>query len=124
MLSFYVIFQIPVDTNIIVTMLITLSYSLNASIIVFDRIRENRRYMPKAEFADVANISSNQTFMRNINTAITTLFPLGMIILLGVPSIRDFALPVAIGLIAGTFSSLFLAAPMWTFFRGGKKARI
>jgi len=124
MLSFYVIFQIPVDTNIIVTMLITLGYSLNASIIVFDRIRENRKYMPKSEFAEVADLSSSQTFVRNINTALTTLFPLGMIILLGVPSIRDFAIPVSIGLIAGTFSSLFLAAPMWTYFRGGKKARI
>ena len=124
MLSFYVIFQIPVDTNIIAAMLTILGYSINSSVVVFDRVRENRKYMPKSDFADVVDISSRQTFLRNLNTTLTTLMPLTMIIIIGVPSIRDFAAPLAVGLIAGCFSSLFLSAPMWTFFRGGKKERI
>ncbi|MCL1821031.1 MAG: protein translocase subunit SecF [Oscillospiraceae bacterium] len=123
MLSVYVIFQIPVDINIIATMLCILAYSINASIVLFDRIRENRRYMPKTEFAEIVDTSTNQTITRNINTTITTLLVLGMIIILGVQSIRDFAIPLAVGLAAGSFSSLFIVGPIWSSFRGKTKEK-
>lgn len=124
MFSCYVIFQIPVDLNFIAAMLTILGYSINSSVIVFDRIRENRKYMPKTDFAEIVDISSRQTMVRNINTTVTTLLPLLMIILFGVTSVRNFAIPLAVGLAAGAYSSLFLAAPMWNFFRGGKKEKI
>lgn len=124
MFSCYVIFQIPVDLNFIAAMLTILGYSINSSVIVFDRVRENRKYMPKTDFAEIVDISSRQTMVRNINTTVTTLLPLIMIILFGVTSVRNFAIPLAVGLAAGAYSSLFLAAPMWNFFRGGKKEKI
>lgn len=123
MFSCYVIFQIPVNMNFIAAMLTILGYSINSSVIVFDRIRENRKYMPKSDFRDIVDKSAGQTFTRNINTTVTTLLPLVMIIILGVSSVRNFAIPLSVGLVAGAYSSIFLAAPMWSFFRGEKKEK-
>jgi preprotein translocase SecF subunit len=121
MLSFYIIFQIPVNMNFIAAVLTILGYSINASIIVFDRVRENRRYMTKSEFSEVVDLSVRQTVARNINTTLTTLLPLIMIIILGVTSVRNFAIPLAIGVVAGAFSSICIGGPLWSFLRGGKK---
>ena len=104
MLTFYTIFQIPVNTNIIAALLTILGYSINATIIIFDRVRENSRRMD-TDFADVVNASVRETF--------TTLFTIGMIYILGVSSIRNFALPIIIGLVAGFFSSVFLSGMLW-----------
>ena len=125
MLSCYVVLQIPMGMTFIAAMLTTLGYSLNASVVVFDRMRENRKYMPKADFRDIADTSAGQTFMRNINTTVSTILPLVMIIILGVASVRNFAIPMAVGVAAGAYSSVFLAAPMWSFLRGngGKKEK-
>ena len=122
MFSCYVIFQIPVNMNFIAVMLTILGYSINACVIVFDRVRENRKYMPRSDFSDIVDTSAGQTFTRNVNTTITTLLPLIMIIILGVSSVRNFAIPLAVGIVAGAYSSIFLAGPMWSFFRGGKRA--
>lgn len=113
-LAVYSIFQIPVNSNIIAALLTILGYSINATIIVFDRIRENRaRYN---DFADAVNSSIKETFMRSLNTTITTLFTIGMIYILGVSSIRNFALPIIVGLVAGFFSSVFLSGMLWYSF--------
>lgn len=112
MMTFYTIFQIPVNTNIIAALLTILGYSINATIIIFDRIRENSRRMD-TDFADVVNVSVRETFTRSLNTTLTTLFTIGMIYILGVSSIRNFALPIIIGLVAGFFSSVFLSGMLW-----------
>ncbi|CDD03638.1 protein translocase subunit SecF [Ruminococcus sp. CAG:382] len=112
MLTFYTIFQIPVNTNIIAALLTILGYSINATIIIFDRVRENSRRMD-TDFADVVNASVRETFTRSLNTTLTTLFTIGMIYILGVSSIRNFALPIIIGLVAGFFSSVFLSGMLW-----------
>jgi SecD/SecF fusion protein len=117
MLSVYVWFQIPLDTGFIAAALTILGYSINASIIVFDRIRENLRTARKEPFEDVAERSVWQTMGRTINTTLTTLFTVGMIFLLGVPSLKQFTLPLIIGIIAGAWSSIMLSSSFWAFFR-------
>lgn len=117
MLSVYVVFRIPMDMNFIVAALTILGYSINASIIVFDRIRENKKFSGKNSFETVVEQSIWQTLMRTVNTTLTTLFPIIMLYIFGVSSIKNFALPLIVGVIAGGYSSAFLAGPLWTKFR-------
>jgi SecD/SecF fusion protein len=113
LLAAYVIFQLPINMTFIAVLLTTLGYQINATIVLFDRIRENRKRMQKTTFAGVIDRSIKQTLSRNINTTLTTLLPITCIIILGVPSVRNFALPIAIGLIAGAYSSIALSGPLW-----------
>ena len=117
MLSVYVLFQIPMNQNFIAAALTILGYSINASIIVFDRVRENLRVARKQSFEETCEISIWQTMGRTINTTLTTLFTVGMIFILSVPSLRDFTLPLIVGIVAGGYSSIFLSCPLWAFFR-------
>ena len=117
MLSFYVIFQVQMDQNFIAAALTILGYSINASIIVFDRVRENLRVARKEPFEDVAERSVWQTMGRTINTMVTTLLTVGMVFILGVPSLRNFTLPLIIGIVSGAYSSIFLSASLWGKFR-------
>ncbi len=114
MLTVYSLFGIPVNANIIAALLTILGYSINATIIVFDRVRENKKKMgSEVSFGEVINQSIHDTLGRSINTTITTLFTIGMIYILGVDSIQDFALPLIIGIVAGLFSSVFLSGVIW-----------
>ena len=117
MLSVYVWFQIPLDTGFIAAALTILGYSINASIIVFDRIRENLRVARKEPFEEVAERSVWQTMGRTINTTLTTLFTVGMIFVLGVPSLKQFTLQLIVGIVAGAWSSIMLSASFWSFYR-------
>jgi preprotein translocase subunit SecF len=98
---------------LIAACLTILGYSINATIVVFDRVRENNNKFKLASFEDNANLAVNQTLARSINTTITTLLTIGMVYILGVDSIKNFALPIIVGIIAGVFSSVFLGAPLW-----------
>ena len=113
----YVWLQIPLDTNFIAAALTILGYSINASIIVFDRVRENLRSARKEPFESVAERSVWQTMGRTINTTLTTLFTIGMVFILGVPSLKQFTLPLIVGILAGAWSSILLSASLWGFFR-------
>lgn len=117
MLSVYVWLQIPLDTNFIAAALTIFGYSINASIIVFDRVRENLRTARKEPFDEVAERSVWQTMGRTINTSLTTLFTVGMIYILGVPSLKQFTLPLIVGILAGAWSSIMLSSGLWSFFR-------
>ena len=117
MLSVYVWLQIPLDTGFIAAALTILGYSINASIIVFDRVRENLRTARKESFEEVAERSVWQTMGRTINTTLTTLFTVGMIFALGVPSLKQFTLPLIVGILAGAWSSVMLSASFWAFYR-------
>ncbi len=112
----YSIFGIPVSSNLIAVMLTILGYSINATIILFDRVRENRRKMGRTDFGVIINVSVRQTLMRSVNTTITTLFTIGMIYVLGVHSIKEFALPIMVGIVAGLYSSIFLSGSFWYIF--------
>lgn len=117
MLSVYVWLQIPLDSNFIAAALTILGYSINASIIVFDRVRENLRTARREDFASVAERSVWQTMGRTINTTLTTLFTSGMVFILGVPSLKQFTLPLIVGILAGGWSSVLLSCSLWNVFR-------
>jgi preprotein translocase subunit SecF len=112
-LGVYSIFQIQVNSPFIAAMLTILGYSINDTIVVFDRIRENRNRFGKFEYVPLVDISISQTMQRSINTSLTTLLAIGSIYVLGVQSIRDFALPLIVGIISGTYSSIFIASTLW-----------
>lgn len=121
MMSFYTIFRIPVNSSFIAAILTILGYSINATIVIFDRVRENARFLKKESFSDIMNKSIWQTIARSVNTSLTTLFTLVSLYIIGVPSIKELALPLIIGVICGTYSSVFLAGQFWVLFKGDKK---
>lgn len=114
MLTVYSLLQIPINVNIIAALLTILGYSINATIIIFDRVRENRASSGEQDsFDDIVDQSIHQTLTRSINTTITTLFTIGMVYIFGVDSIKNFALPLIVGIVAGLFSSIFLSGLIW-----------
>lgn len=122
MLSAYIIFRIPFNINFIAAALTILGYSINATIVVFDRARENAKANPKADFGDVMDVSIWQTMTRSINTTITTLLTITMVIILGVTSIRNFCWPLFVGVVAGCYSSVCVSGNVWVRLkRIGKK---
>lgn len=123
MLSVYAIFKIPVNTSFIAAILTILGYSINATIVVFDRIRENTRFLKKDTFANIVNTSIWQTMARSVNTTVTTLIVLVALYILGVPSIKEFALPLIVGVVCGCYSSVFLSGQFWVLFKG-KSAKV
>ena len=120
MLSFYVIFRIPFNINFIAAALTILGYSINATIVVFDRVRENRKSMKTGNFGEIVDRSIWDTMTRSINTTVTTLIVMLMLLILGVSSIRNFALPICIGIICGCYSSVCISGPLWNIFNHGR----
>ncbi len=120
MLSMYVIFRIPLNINFIAAALTILGYSINATIVVFDRIRENRKLMQTGNFGVIVDTSIWDTMTRSINTTITTLIVMVMLLILGVSSIRNFALPLCIGIICGCYSSVCISGPLWNVMNKGR----
>ncbi|MBQ2896939.1 MAG: protein translocase subunit SecF [Clostridia bacterium] len=117
MVSFYSIFQIAVNTTFIAAILTILGYSINATIVLFDRVRENQKLTRKETFSNIVNTSVWQTMMRSLNTSITTLATIIVLFFVGVSSIKEFALPITIGVVAGFYSSVFLSGNLWIFFK-------
>lgn len=115
-ISIYAIFQIPLNSSFIAAVLTIVGYSINDTIVVFDRIRENSKKNRKASEVEIANISITQTMSRSINTSLTTLFTIASVYIF-VPSVREFALPLLLGIICGAYSSIFIASPLWTIFK-------
>ncbi len=123
MLSCYVIFRIQLNMNFIAAALTIIGYSINATIVVFDRIRENvKRTGGHEDFALVVDRSITQTMRRSIGTTITTMLPVIFLLILGVSSLRNFALPILVGVISGCYSSVCVSGPLWNLLKGKKKA--
>ena len=114
MFAAYSLLQIPLNSTMIAAILTILGYSINATIIVFDRIRENVKLHSKDDFDTNVDLSVKQTFRRSVNTSITTLFTIGMVYILGVDSIKQFALPIIVGIFAGFYSSVCLSGNIWS----------
>lgn len=113
-LSVYAILRIPVNSPFIAAILTIVGYSINDTIVVFDRVRENLKYKKyKESYFDIADRSIKQTLTRSINTSITTLLVIGCLYFLGVDSIKEFTLPLLAGVLTGTYSSIFIASPIW-----------
>ena len=112
-LTAYAVFRIPVNNTFIVVLLTILGYSINATIVIFDRIRENKSAFHANQTAEKINKSISQTLARSINTSLTTFFTVGAIYVLGVPALKEFALPMMIGILAGAYSSVCISGSVW-----------
>ena len=112
-IAFYVWFRASVGSTFIAVMLTILGYSINATIVIFDRVRENMSVMHGESLADIVNTSVTQTLTRSLYSNITTFIAVFVLYLHSVPSVREFALPIMIGLIAGCYSSVFATGPLW-----------
>ncbi len=126
-LAFYAAAKVSVGSTFIACMLTIVGYSINATIVIFDRIRENIGMAKKnTELAEVVNTSITQTLSRSIFTSLTTFFMIAALFMLGVSSIREFALPLMVGILCGTYSSICLAGALWYVLRtritGSRKA--
>ena len=117
LLGVYSLFRISVNINFIAAVLTVLGYSINNTIVIMDRIRENTRHSRKETYGEIANNSIWQTMTRSINTTITTLLTIGMVYIIGVSAIKAFALPIIIGIVVGFFSSVFVTGPLWATWR-------
>ena len=114
----FVIFRIPLNDNFVAVLLSILGYSLNGTIVIYDRIRENRRVMDsKTPIAEVVNVSINQSFARCFNTALCTFTAIAVVavmaLVLRMDSIISFAVPMMLGVVSGFYTSTFLCSPMW-----------
>lgn len=123
--SFMIIFHIEINSTFIAALITILGYSINNSIIIFDRIRENCKsiFTVKMIPEDVADKSVKETIIRTINTTITTLIMIVLIAIIGVSDIKIFAAPIIIGLLAGTYSSVCIAPSLWSLFQRVGKNR-
>jgi SecD/SecF fusion protein len=125
MLSFYVIFRISLNMNFIAAALTIIGYSINATIVIFDRIREEvKRTGGHEDFANVVDRSISRTLRRSLGTTITTLLPIVLLLILGVSSIRNFAFPIMVGVISGCYSSTCVAGPLWNLLKGKKPVKV
>ena len=115
--GFYGVFRWTVDSTFIACMLTIVGYSINATIVIFDRIRENLGRMHGKGIQEIVDTSITQTFTRSINTSITTLIMVVCLYVVGVTSIKAFALPLMIGIICGAYSSICVTGPLWYDFR-------
>lgn len=111
-LGFFSVFQLEFDLTVLAALLAVIGYSLNDTIVVFDRVRENFRKLRKGSPSEVVNISLNQTLSRTIMTSLTTLLVLVALFFLGGEIIHDFALALIVGVVIGTYSSIYVASPI------------
>ena len=121
-LAFYAALKWSVVSTFIACILTIVGYSINATIVVFDRIRENSKSMKRGEqLEDMINKSVSQTLSRSINTSVTTGIMVLVLLIFGVSSIREFAMPLMVGICCGCFSSVCLAGSLWHTMKSLKK---
>lgn len=113
----YALFQIQVNSPFIAAILTILGYSINDTIVVFDRIRENEKDIGLEDLDRLVDVSITQTMKRSINTVATTLVAILSLYIFGVDAIRNFALPIIVGICCGCYSSIFVASPLWVVFQ-------
>lgn len=119
-LAFYALARVSVGNTFIACMLTIVGYSVNATIVIFDRIRENLKNLrdqSNESLMEVANRSITQTLSRSINTSLTTFIMIALIYVLGVSSIKEFALPLMVGIVCGAYSSVCITGALWYTFR-------
>ena len=117
-LAFYAIAYVSVGSSFVACMLTIVGYSINATIVIFDRIRENlKEAAPKTALKDIVNESITTTLSRSIFTSLTTFIMVVALYVFGVSSIKEFALPLMVGIVCGTYSSICLAGSMWFVFK-------
>ena len=124
----FVIFRMPINDNFIAVVLTILGYSLNDTIIIYDRIRENRKLMgPKADYGTLVDTSINQTLTRSLYTAACTFAAIAVVYIVSVmynlDSVQTFALPMMVGIITGCYSSICIAGPLYVMWQKHKQQK-
>ena len=123
------IFRLQIDSNYIAVVLTILGYSLNDTIVIYDRVRENRKLYPDMEISELVNMSISKVSIRNVVTSVTTFLAIITIVVVseiyGLTSLRTLAIPMAFGVVSGAVSSLFIAGRLWVIWKNykAKKAR-
>lgn len=121
----FVVLRIPLNGNFIAVLLMILGYSINDTVVIYDRVRENRQLHSGMDFTTLVNTSINQSLRRSVNTTVSTLLALGTIcvvsIVFGLDSIFTFAFPLIIGMISGVYSTVCIAGPLWVEWETKKK---
>ncbi|MNJ60860.1 preprotein translocase subunit SecF [compost metagenome] len=122
--TIFSIFRLEVDLTFIIAVLTIIGYSINDTIVIFDRIRENLRFAKhktRQDLIDIVNKSVSQTIMRSLYTALTVFIAALFLLLLGGASIKMFSLAMVIGLLIGAYSSIFIASPLWFVLKSRQK---
>jgi len=127
-LAFFSIFRIEINSPFVAAILTILGYSINDTIVIFDRIRENMKNRHRQTLAEIVNASVRGSLTRSVNTAVTTLLVLITLLIFGGITIRPFITALLVGIIAGVYSSVFIASPLWCYWkqwqdRGKHKAK-
>lgn len=123
LLAFYAMLRWSVGSSFVACMLTLVGYSINDTIVIFDRIRENQRILRGSSRRDIVNLSVTETFSRSILTSLTTFLAILILFLLGVSTIRDFTLPLMVGTVCGTYSSIGIATALWDLMESGAEKR-
>lgn len=122
-----ILFGFEINSNMVAVLLTILGYSINNTIVIYDRIRENRQLMPKASMNDIINAGCSQSLTRSLRTSITTVGTMLVITIVvfisGYDSLLSFSVPLMFGLISGTYSSLFVAPVTWSWWMEKKAAK-
>lgn len=116
----YAIFNLPINSSFIAAILTIVGYSINDTIVIFDRIREELRLNPRVTLENIVDTSIHHSLRRTILTTVTTLISVVVLYIVGVEAVKVLALPLIIGMIAGTYSSLFIAPSLWFDFKNKK----
>ncbi len=127
MLAVYVIFQIPLNESFIAAILTVVGYSMNDTVIIYDRIRENNRLLRKIPLPELVNSSIIQTLNRSINTVVTSLIAITTVYIFskvnGINSMEQFSFPLIVGITAGCYSSIFIASPLYVMWKESQKKK-
>lgn len=124
----YVIFQMPIDSNFIAVVLMIIGYSLNDTIVIYDRVREQRRLMGRrTDIGTIFNVSCTKSLKRTIMTSVTTFSAILIVYIVAtvfnIASVKGFALPMMIGVVSGCYSSICIAGPLWVLWQNHKAAK-
>ncbi len=123
MIAIYAIFRMQINSTFVAAILTIVGYSINNTIVIFDKIRENKKQSRRVPFEEVSEAALHQVFTRTINASITTLITIVVLYILGIDSIREFSLPIIIGVLVGSYSSICIATPLWVVLQNKLKKR-
>ncbi|NLX64772.1 MAG: protein translocase subunit SecF [Clostridiaceae bacterium] len=125
MFGVYIALKIPLNDIFVATVLTVIGYSINDTVIIYDRIRENTKLMSKSDLGSIVDVSIHQSLSRSINTMVTTLIAITVLMVYSaannISSLIDFSFSLFIGVITGSYSSIFIAAPLWVFWNERKQ---
>lgn len=122
-IAVFTIFRLEIDSAFIAALLTILGYSINDTIVVYDRIRENLKLSRKEDLKHLVNRSISETLLRSINTVATTIVAVLALFLLGGPTIKNFTLALIVGIFSGGYSSIFIASPLWLMWKNNEVRR-